>query len=229
MRPASGSFLARHQPRQPAGVPGPGIDPASIEQHVSSRLGTISWIYRELVSDLVRIDVLVVPPAPERPYTTLVTTGMSGRPMNPPPGSDLRFAELAITLPPSWPVSNESLQQEKYYWPLRWLKDLARQPHLDGSWHGEGRVIPNGGPPAQPLSAYTKFCALMLRIPRLLPAPFRELKTQDGSSLRFLTVLPIHAQELAVAESKGPVALEEILDRAGVSECLEPTRKSACP
>ena len=47
----------------------------------SRRIGVV---FHEIVSDVVHIDLLHVPPRRERPFHTLVTCGMSVRPMNVP-------------------------------------------------------------------------------------------------------------------------------------------------
>ena len=66
-----------------------------------------------MISDLVHIDVHWVQPTPKRPYHTLVTSGMSDKPMTVPAGAEhLRFAELMLCLPPEWQMSMEAFKQE---------------------------------------------------------------------------------------------------------------------
>ena len=40
----------------------------------------------------------------------------------------LERAELAIALPADWKLDQESMKDEKWYWPIRLLKSLARLP-----------------------------------------------------------------------------------------------------
>lgn len=42
--------------------------------------GVLAFVWHELVSDLVHLDVHVAEPTPARPYYTVVTSGMSDRP-----------------------------------------------------------------------------------------------------------------------------------------------------
>jgi hypothetical protein len=56
----------------------------AIDRHIERYFGSIGWVWKELASDLVHIDVHVVEPRPERPYSTLVTSGMSDRPTKVP-------------------------------------------------------------------------------------------------------------------------------------------------
>jgi hypothetical protein len=76
-------------------------------------------VWHELASDLVHIDVHVTPPSPGRPRYTLVTSGMSDRPMSVPPGIDSRYAELMTALPADWPLTAEAFRDEATYWPVR--------------------------------------------------------------------------------------------------------------
>jgi hypothetical protein len=57
-----------------------------------THLGEIHDVYHELISDLVHIDIHHVAPDDERPFHTLVTSGMSDLPMTVPEGVEaLRF------------------------------------------------------------------------------------------------------------------------------------------
>src|SRR5215216_8015305 len=105
----------------------------AISEHVTRHVGPVTDAFHERVSDVVRVDLLVVGPHEGRPYTTLVTCGMSELPMRVPIENpedlgrvpELRHAELLLALPPDWPLRPEAFQHEENYWPLRWLKKLA--------------------------------------------------------------------------------------------------------
>src|SRR5687767_4018341 len=119
--------------------PTPEDDPLAnaIAEHVAKHVGPIANVFHEIKPTLVHLDVLVVGPTDDRPYTTLVTCGMSERPMRVPIENpedlglipELRYAELLLCLPPDWPLTSEAFQNEANYWPVRWLKRLARLPH----------------------------------------------------------------------------------------------------
>ena len=83
-------------------------DPETMEQlvaHIEQYVGKIETVFHELVSTLVHIDVHYIPPTEERPWKTLVTTGMSDLPMTvPDDASELAYAELLLCLPPEWPM-----------------------------------------------------------------------------------------------------------------------------
>jgi hypothetical protein len=101
-----------------------------IGEHIAKYCGKVETVLHELLSDLVHIDIHWVAPTANKPYHTLVTSGMSDRPMTVPPGANQgQFAEVMLCLPADWPMTQEAFRDESNYWPLRWLKILARFPH----------------------------------------------------------------------------------------------------
>ena len=84
-------------------------------------------------------------PLRERDYYTLVTMGMGAHRMNVPEELaeyKLERAELAIALPADWKLVQESMQDERWYWPIRLLKVFSSsahcQRHLAGLWTYHG-------------------------------------------------------------------------------------------
>ena len=57
---------------------------AAIGAHIERHLGPVSGVFHEIISDLVHIDVHVVPANDHCPYLRLVTSGMSDLPMTVP-------------------------------------------------------------------------------------------------------------------------------------------------
>jgi hypothetical protein len=199
---------------------------AAVVGHVTAHLGPVEWVYHEFLSDLVHIDVHVVAPTPERDFHTLVTCGMSDRPMTVPAEmTSPPFAELVLHLPPDWPLTQEALSDERHGWPMRWLKALARLPHEYNTWLDTWHTMPNGDPPA-PFAEGTGLCALMLTPPVLAPAGFELLVTESGKEIAFHEVLPLHADELALKLTEGTDALIDRLDAAGIQPIIDPTRPS---
>ena len=73
-------------------------------------------------------------PTPERNYYVLSTFGMGAHRMNVPEelaDQKLERAEIIVTLPPDWKIGEEG---EEWYWPIRWLKILARLPINEDGW-----------------------------------------------------------------------------------------------
>ena len=111
----------------------------AVEGHIEQYFGKFENVFHELVSPDIHVDICVVPPSEERDYCTLVTMGMGAHRMNVPEELaeyKLERAELAIALPADWKLDQESMKDEKWYWPIRLLKSLARLPIASDTWLG---------------------------------------------------------------------------------------------
>ena len=203
----------------------------AIGEHVTKHIGPVTDAFHERVSDVVPIDLLVVAPDEGRPFTTLVTLGMSALPMRIPMEDpddlaripELRYAELLLCLPPDWPLTPEAFQDEANYWPVRWLKRLARLPHQMDGWLGLGHTIPNGDPP-RPLAPGVPFAGWLIDEPVRLPQEVCKLRVADRA-INFYAAVPLTAAEMAYKVKHGGPALGQLLDRAKVSEVVEVGRK----
>lgn len=198
----------------------------AITDHVEAHVGTVSSVFHEIVSERVHIDVLTVAPTATRPFFTLVTAGMSARPMTAPPQApDELLAELVLCLPPEWPLTEEAFTDERAYWPIRLLKTLARLPHQYDTWLWTGHTVPNCDPP-EPYADGTLLCGATLLAPVLAPEEFERLESARGTT-QFLSVIPLYAEELELKLAQGAGALAERLDGIGVTELLDSLRSSA--
>lgn len=205
-----------------------------IESHVASQLGAPAFVWHEIVSSLVHIDVHVILPTEAEPHYTLFTTGMSDRPMRVPadvedPGA-LQYAELLMMLPSDWfddPRDIEELRDERKFWPIRLLKSLARFPHEHDTWLGFGHSVPNGEPP-EPFSDDTEMCCALVVPPVRVPPEFYDLRLSDGRTVNFYAIVPLYPEELQLKLTHGTGALLERFDRESVSELLDPGRNNTC-
>jgi hypothetical protein len=204
----SGAPIHRYQPRsKPFQLAiGDADKLRRIEKHIERHLGKPQSVFHEILSDLVHIDIHVIRPAPDREYYSLVTTGMSDLPMKVPSGyEDYRYAELMISLPPDWPMREEDLKDERNYWPLRWLKTLARFPHEYDTWVGASHTIPTGDPP-KPFAANTKLCCMMLIPPMRAGEGFSSLSLPDRY-VNFYALVPLYREEMELKLREGSEAL----------------------
>lgn len=198
----------------------------AVSAHLERHLGPMDHVFHEVVSTTVHVDVHWVPPAPKRPWHTLVTSGMAERPMNVPPEmAEWAFAELMVSLPADWPIDVEAFKEEDVYWPIRVLKSLARFPHEYHTWLGYGHTVPNGDPPA-PFAPSTRLSSVMLMPPLLCPEGFSELVVSPERTVHFWSLVPLHQDELDLKLRRGSDALLARLDRAGVTEVIDPDRAS---
>ena len=196
-----------------------------IEAHVEKHIGKIDTVFHEILSDLVHVDVLVVPATEDRPFHVLVTSGVGDEPMAVPAElKEYNRVELLIALPADWPLSEGSFGDEANYWPVRWLKLVGRLPHEYATWIGWGHTIPNGDPP-EPI-ADTRFIGVMLAPPYELPMDFFQLETKSGETITFFVLMPLYREEMALKLKEGAEEIENRFDRAGISYVLDTRRQN---
>jgi hypothetical protein len=217
----------RHEARERDFEPALG-DESNIEaiaDHIEKHIGPVDKVFHELISDLVHIDIHIVAPTKERNFYTLVTSGMSDKAMN-APDAQWQFAELMMCLPSGWPLEQNALDNEDNYWPIRWLKMMARLPHEYETWLGFGHTVPNGDPPA-PFAANTEFCCMLVLPPPIYtPKEFHRLETENGKIINFYALIPLYKEEMNLKMRQGTEALFDGFDKHGVSEVVNLSRNN---
>jgi hypothetical protein len=234
---ASSGAPVYHHERSVPFTPPSGADPrvrAAIEAEYHETFGPDSRVYHEILSDLVHLDVYIWDPTDERPMYTLATIGMSELPMSVPPEGRANGvpdrAELVMCLPSGWPVpagfgAAAEWQSDDAFFPIRWLKTLARLPHEYDTWLSVGHSVPNGDPPV-PFTDFTHLCAWVLLPPLNVPDSFDQLVVPDVGPVAFFGVYALHADELDQKLTHGIESLIEGFERDEVSELLQPDRPS---
>lgn len=193
---------------------------AQISQHIERHVGPIEAVIHELTPDLLNIDLHWVAASDDRPYHTLVTSGMSHRAMmTPDEASGFQLAELVMCLPPDWPLGQETLSEGQSSWPLQLLRQLARLPHEHQTWLSVGHKVPNGDP-AEPYAPETQLCGTLLLPTAQLGEAFHRLKT-DQQDIYFYNVFLLYAEELELLNRKGLDALLNRIDGRGLSDVLD--------
>jgi len=217
----SGSPIYRYSLDQKNKFSGPSGDSSiqQISEHIEKHVGKIEMVFHELVSDQVHIDVHWVKPTEEYPFHTLVTSGMSDKPMNTPDEIEgHNYAELSICLPKNWKLSEEDFKDEVNYWPVRWLKFLARFPHEYNTWMSFWHTIPNGDP-ASPFAINTKLNTILLMPTIVFKDDFKTLVTAN-KTINFYTMIPLYKEEVNLKMKKGVEALFDGFDKHGVNDIL---------
>ena len=190
---------------------------AAVAQAIEARFGKISQVLREVVSRDIRVDLCVAAPGPGRAYQTVVTRGMGARAMRVPEDTEAcTRAELVFMLPEDWELRS---RDECWYWPLRWLKLLARLPVEEGSWLGWGHTVPGG----EPFAENTDFCALLL-LDAFTPQGEPFFALPGGETVRFYQLFPLYEQELQFKLKHGAQAL---VDRMTAKSALSPVLDTA--
>jgi len=199
-----------------------------IEDYIEEHIGTVSCVYHEIVSDKVHIDIHRVDPSEKRNFYTLITSGMSDQPMPAPSGREnYRYTELTLSLPAAWPMSPDELQDDANYWPVRWLKTIARLPTGQNAWVSLGHTVPNGNPPV-PFSSATELCCWVVSVPLLFGRQFGQLKVDEEKTIHFFSLVAIYQEEMEFKLRKGAQPLIELLLRNRINEIANLNRKNVC-
>ena len=196
----------------------------AVEGHIRQHFGKFEHVYHELVSPDIHVDICVVPPSEERDYYTLVTMGMGAHRMKVPEELaeyKLERAELAIALPKDWKLTQTDFQDERWYWPVRLLKALARLPIASDTWLGWGHTMDN----EEPFAENTKLCAAILISPQGAEKGSEVCLLPGGEEVNFYQVIPLYRDELEFKLAHDADALLDKMD--GISFVACPARPDA--
>ncbi len=198
----------------------------AISDHIEQHLGTVESVFHEIVSDTVHVDVHHVKPTPTRPMHTLITSGMSDLPMKVPEDIDAPIhLELMVTLPQSWRIDEQSFRDERWYWPARQLKYLARFPHKYDTWLGWGHTVPNGDP-AEPFAVNTKLSGVILLPSVVVPEAFHKLVIDENKTIAFFSVVPLYDEEMNLKLKKGTDPILARFEKWGINDIIDIERRN---
>ena len=146
----------------------------------------------------------------------------------PPAAAHLVLGELAIRLPKHWEIDSSNPQQQKGHvdWAVRWLKGLARFPHALQTSLIETQTFQNSTPP-EPLGKDVPFTGWLLVNSASGGTNIQPLKCNDGQTIYFHSLLPIHTSEMEFKVAKGAAMLQEKLIASGATDLLDIDRKPA--
>ena len=190
------------------------------------------FVFHEILSDLVHIDVNIMRPREDKPYYVMYTTGMSDLPMTLPEEiahrEDLKYGELFMFLPKEWnPGETGQLDSDipdSQYWPIRLIKYLARFPHEYGTWLGWGHTIPNG-PDYEPLCQDTRMGGVVLV---QTGGDMGSMKAEDGKEINFYMVVPAYKEEIEYKLEYGMEALDKRFCDGNLPMVLDIRRPNYC-
>lgn len=177
--------------------------------------------FKNVVNNL---KIFVAPPSETRNYHTLVTVGMSDRPMDVPKGKEeYRYAELMINLRGDWPLSAKDLSKSENNWPVEWLLKLANYP-FDSEIPLASRflVIDNGEPP-EPVSPTVKYSCFLLALP---DTDFYRPALKNGEIVNFYTVFPMYTEESYYEKKEGVESLLMRFKEFAISNIVEKDRRN---
>ena len=166
----------------------------AVEAHLERYFGPCDNVFHEIMSPDIHVDIYIMKPTPERNYYVLSTFGMGAHRMNVPEelaDRKLERAEIIVTLPPDWKVTESG---EEWYWPIRWLKILARLPINEDGWLGWGHTIAN--PDDAPFADNTRLCGLVLTEPQGFDEDAVCCPLPGGDEVNFYHMIPLTFEEM---------------------------------
>lgn len=198
---------------------------AQIVAHIEKHIGRIAQVFQDSGADGPHVLVHHVAATADRPFHTLVTSGMSDRPMAVPAELDApRHLELMMTLPKDWQFDDMSARDDRWRWPVSQLQRLARVPFESGSWLQWGHAVPNGDPP-QAFAPETRLCGVIIAPSLLVPIDFYELRAGQ-QSITFYSAIPLYKEEIDLQREHGmAVLLGKLLDQ-GIRDLIDTRRKN---
>ncbi|MCM1253368.1 MAG: suppressor of fused domain protein [Clostridium sp.] len=115
---------------------------------------------------------------------------------------------------------------DAYYWPIRWLKYLARFPHEYKTWLGTGHTLPNGEDYV-PLGEGTEmggfFFLPVVGLGEAYPG-VADLVCKDGTRINFLWAIPMYKEEILYKLEEGFEPMMNLLTEVNFPRVLDPKR-----
>ena len=180
----------------------------AVEAHLAKYFGPCDNVFHEIMSPDIHVDIYIMAPTQERNYYVLSTFGMGAHRMNVPAelaDQKLERAEIVVTLPPDWKITDGD---EEWYWPIRWLKILARLPISEDGWLGWGHTVAN--PDDAPFAENTKLCGLVLTQPQGFDEDAVCCPLPGGDEVNFYQMIPLTFEEMQFKLTHGA---QTLLDR----------------
>jgi hypothetical protein len=187
-----------------------------ITQHIAAHIGQP---LEEALCEIVGLlKVQVVPATEQRPFQTLVTTGMSDHAMTAPAGTEqYRHAEVFLHLPKEWPLTLSAFRDPNLYWPVEWLRLIAHYPENSPVLLADQNTIGNG----KPFAPNTRLSSVMLLRDR---TAFGRLPLRDGRLVNFYQIVPLYEEERVLKEKQGTAALLKLFQQHGISQVIDSER-----
>lgn len=160
-----------------------------------------------------------------RPFTTILSCGLSTTCMDTPEGYSPAFYEVMMLLPPNWPTNKELLFDGKNQWPYDTLlsfimnhanKHISYHPGACLRYPGEQEIVPGLG-----------FNSALLWFSRELSQYFTEFQS-EGHTVNILTTIPLYPEEYNHNAKFGPDSLLERFDEFGIEEIVQVGRPNSC-
>ncbi len=199
----------------------------AISGHFGKHVGPVAdMVFHEIVSDALHIDLHMIPDVPGHDCAVVFTTGMSALPM-PRIDPEMQFAELFVVLPKTWDLG-DGLRTDEFFWPLGFLKTMARMPIYNKIPVYPGISIPNGDPAEE--FPGTPFTGMLLDHGDMFGKEFCRAEL-EGKVINFYGMMPMTREEMDWKASRpSPAEYFALLMQLGVTDreklLIDPERKT---
>lgn len=185
-------------------------------------------VFDDIESKENHIDIYWIKPNLEyRPYSILVTCGMSRNPMNVPKGyEDKKFIEVAMLFPLDWDFSDINTKSDKITWPIYHLKSIGKMVADPKTWIGFGHTIGCNETKGNYFPG-TGFNSTIIFPSIELPESFTKIDNQ-GKLVRIYSAIPIYPEELNYKLENNSNALIEKFNEFNIQEIVDLNRKNTC-
>ncbi len=197
------------------------------EKYIAENFGEYKEVFHEIASPDIHLDIIIVPPTEENPYYKLITMGMGAYQMNVPDNLrqyELERAELILYLPPDWDIRSG---KEQDYWPIRYLKVLARLPLQYDTWLGYGHTV-SSDENNTPYADNTGFCSMMLLSGVNNQYQRLDLRLKDKGKINFYQLFPLYQEELEYKFEHDAETLLDLFDDDDIMPVININRKNYC-
>ncbi len=183
-------------------------------------------VFHQGDDDFPHVDVYWIKPNAEyRPYTMLLTSGLSLNDMDVPESYDTHL-EVVMLLPASWLFGGAGNNRQENDWPIHHLRSIAKTPHLFKTWVGLGHTFTISEDENKCFPG-TKFNATMLVESITLPGKFLEFNV-GKKSVKILSAIPLYPEELEFKLNNDSYALLSRFSDFDISEIISVDRPNTC-
>ncbi len=203
---------------------------AAIGAHFSKLLGGQPRIHRGVSQPPIELDFLIYPAHDKRPWTAVVTAGMSALAQNVPAAAEeFRHVELCFMLPPDWPTDAAAMKDPRYSWPFLMCEGAARWPHMSGAPLALGHTMDLGFEGPKRVIPGTAFSSA-ITLPTFARNPDHFALSLPDRRIMFLMLVPLYPEERDLKLRRGERALLDALesDNLPITELMDPARPNAC-
>jgi len=185
-------------------------------------------VFDDVESKDNHIDVYWIKPDLEyRPYSILVTCGMSRFPMIVPKGyEDKRFIEVAMLFPMDWDFSDIKSKPDSIAWPINHLQSIGKMPISENTWIGFGHTIGCNKSKGDCFSG-TGFNSTIILPSIRLPESFTKISNKDDL-ITIYSAVPLYPEELKYKLDNDSNALIDKFNEFNIQEIIDINRINTC-